>query len=51
MLNDYLDHTDREEGWIKKFRRLMEYKNDYRKLMLLLYRSQHLLYYQRLSGV
>ena len=51
MLNDYLDHTDREEGWIQGFQNLMEYKNDYGKLMLLLYCSQHLLYYQHLSGV
>ena len=35
MLNDYLSHTDREEGWILGFQNLMEYKNDYRKLMLL----------------
>ena len=44
MLNDYLGHTDREEGWIQGFQNLMECKNDYRKLMLLLYHSQHLLY-------
>ena len=35
MFNGYLDHTDREEGWIQGFQNLMEYKNDYRKLMLL----------------
>ena len=51
MLNDYLDHTDREEAWIQGFRSLMEYKNDYRKLMPLLYHSQHLLYHQHLSYV
>ena len=26
MLNDYLDHTDREEGWIQGFQNLMECK-------------------------
>ena len=26
MLNDYLDHTDREEDWIQGFRSLMECK-------------------------
>ena len=51
MLNDYLGHTDREEGWIQGFRSLMEYKIDYRKLMPLLYRLQHLLYHQHLSCV
>ena len=33
MLNGYLSHTDREEGWIQGFQNLMEYKNDYRKLL------------------
>ena len=33
MLNGYLSHTDREEGWIQRFQNPMEYKNDYRKLM------------------
>ena len=45
MLNNYLDHTDREEGWIQGFQDLMEYKNDYHKSMLLLYHSQHLFYW------
>ena len=36
MLNDCLSHTDREEGWIQGFQNLMEYKNDYHRLMLLL---------------
>ena len=35
MLNDYLDHTDREEGWIQGFQNPVECKNDYRKSMLL----------------
>ena len=35
MLNGYLSHTDREEDWIQGFQNLMEYKNDYHKLMLL----------------
>ena len=35
MSNSYLSHTDREEGWIHGFQNPMEYKNDYRKLMLL----------------
>ena len=26
MLNSYLSHTDREEGWIQGFQNLMEYK-------------------------
>ena len=33
MLNGYLGHTDREEGWIQGFRSLMEYENNYRKLV------------------
>ena len=45
MLNDYLDHTDREEGWIQGFQNLMEYKKDYRKLMLL-FDPLHCLLYQ-----
>ena len=44
MLNDYLDHTDREEDWIQGFQNLMEYKNDYRKLMLLFGLLHYLLY-------
>ena len=32
MLDDYLGHTDREEGWIQGFQSLMEYKICYRKL-------------------
>ena len=35
MLNNYLSHTDREEGWIQGFQNLVEYKNDYSELMLL----------------
>ena len=33
MLNDYLGHTVRDKGWIQGFQNLMEYKNDYHKLM------------------
>ena len=44
MLNDYLIHTDREEGWIQGFQNLMEYKNDYRKFMLLFGPLHYLLY-------
>ena len=44
MLNSYLSHTDREEGWIQGFQSLMEYKNDYRKLMLLFGPLHYLLY-------
>ena len=51
MLNGYLNHTDREEGWIKGFQNLMECKNDYRKLMLLFDPLHHLLYHQHLSCV
>ena len=51
MLNDYLDHTDREEGWIQGFQSLMECKNDYRKLMLLFGPLHCLLYRWHLSGV
>ena len=29
MLNDYLDHTDREEDWIQGFQNLQECKNDF----------------------
>ena len=28
MLNGYLSHTDKEEGWIQGFQNLMENKND-----------------------
>ena len=35
MLNDCLNHTDREEDWIQGFQSLMGCKNDYHKLMLL----------------
>ena len=35
MLNDYLDHTDREEDWIQGFQNLMECKSGYHRLMLL----------------
>ena len=51
MLNDYLDHTDREEYWIQGFQSLMEYKNDYRKFMPLFDPLHCLLYHQHLSGV
>ena len=51
MLNDYLSDTDREEGWIQGFQNLMEYKNDYRKSMLLFDLLHHLLYHQHLSCV
>ena len=44
MLIGYLSHTDREEGWIQGFQNLMEYKNDYRKLMLLFGPLRCLLY-------
>ena len=44
MLNDYLDHTDREEGWIQGFQNPMEYKSDCHKLMLLFDSLHHLLY-------
>ena len=44
MLNGYLNHTDREEGWIQQFQNLMECKNNYRKLMLLFDLLHHLLY-------
>ena len=44
MLNDYLDHPDREEDGIQEFRSLMECKNDYRKLMLLFHPFYYLLY-------
>ena len=33
MLNDCLSHTDSDEGWIQGFQNLMEYKNDYHRLM------------------
>ena len=45
MLNGYLDHTDREEGWIQGFQNLMECKIYYRKLMLLFDLLHHLLYW------
>ena len=48
MLNDWLDQTDREEGWIQGFQNLMEYKNDYRKLMLLFGPLHCLLYLKHL---
>ena len=52
MLNDYLGHTDREEGQIQGFQNLMEYKNDYRKLMPLFDLLHCLLnYHQHLSCV
>ena len=51
MLNDYLSHTDREEGWIQGFQNLMEYKNDYRRLMLLFGPLHHLFYWLHLSCV
>ena len=44
MLNDYLDHTDREEDWIQGFRSLMECKNDYHRLMPLFDPMHYLLY-------
>ena len=44
MLNDYLDHTDREADWIQVFRSLMECKNDYHKLMPLFGPLHYLLY-------
>ena len=28
MLNDYLGHTDREEGWLQGFQSLKEYKTN-----------------------
>ena len=51
MLNNYLDHTDREEDWIQGFRSLMENKNDYRKLMLLFGPLHHSFYWLHLSCV
>ena len=51
MLNDYLSHTDREEDWIQGFQNLMEYKNNYRKLMPLFDLLHCLLYHQHLSCV
>ena len=51
MLNGYLSHTDREEGWIQGFQNLMEYKNDYHKLMLLFGPLHHLPYLKHLSCV
>ena len=51
MLNDYLGHTDREEGWIQGFQNLMEYKNDYHKLMPLFDLLHCLLNHQHLSCV
>ena len=51
MLNGYLSHTDREEGWIQGFRNLMEYEIDYCKLMLLFGPLHHLLYLKHLSFV
>ena len=35
MLIGCLNHTDKEEGWIREFQSLMECKIYYRKLMLL----------------
>ena len=32
---DIIGHTDREEDWFQGFQSLMEYKNDYHRLMLL----------------
>ena len=51
MLNDYLNHTDREEGWFQGFQSLMEYKNGYHILMLLFDPLHCLLYHQSLSDV
>ena len=45
MLNDCLSHTDREEGWIQGFQNLMEFKNNYRKSMLLFDPLHCLLYW------
>ena len=33
MLKNYLGHTDKEEDWFQGFQSLMEYKNDYHRLM------------------
>ena len=45
MLNDCLGHTDREEVWIQGFQNLMEYENNYRKLMLLFGPLHYLLFW------
>ena len=44
MLIDWLDHTDREEGWIQGFRSLVECRIYYQKLTQLFDLLHHLLY-------